>query len=51
LETIEEIGAENAGYFYEGGGESFARLPCLDDSDGGVDVIEAVARRELAGWI
>ena len=51
LETIEEIGSENAEYFFAGGGESFARIDCLNDSDSGMRVIEAIVRRELSGWI
>ena len=51
LETIEEIGVENARYFTENGGEKFARIECLNDGDGGLDVIEAVTRRELMGWV
>ena len=50
LETLEEIGVENAGYFREAGGETFAAIPCLNDSVDGVAVIEAVVRRELMGW-
>ena len=50
LETLEEIGVENAAYFREAGGERFAAIPCLNDSIEGVAVIEAVARRELKGW-
>ena len=50
LETLEEIGVENAGYFREAGGERFAAIPCLNDSADGMAVIEAVARRELRGW-
>jgi len=50
LETLEEIAVENAGYFRAAGGESFAALPCLNDSRDGMAVIEAVARRELMGW-
>jgi protoporphyrin/coproporphyrin ferrochelatase len=50
LETLEEIGVENAGYFRAAGGERFAAIPCLNDSVAGVAVIEAVARRELRGW-
>ena len=49
LETIEEIGRENAGYFYAAGGEEFARIACLNDSDGGIRVIEAIVLRELQG--
>ncbi|MBV8682572.1 MAG: ferrochelatase [Caulobacteraceae bacterium] len=51
LETIEEIGVENAAYFLEGGGEDFTRIDCLNDSEGGMRVIETVVRRELQGWI
>jgi protoporphyrin/coproporphyrin ferrochelatase len=50
LETLEEIGVENAGYFRAAGGERFAAIPCLNDSPEGMAVIEAVARRELKGW-
>jgi ferrochelatase len=50
LETLEEIGVENARYFYDAGGERFAAIPCLNDSADGTAVIEAVARRELKGW-
>jgi len=51
LETLEEIGVENAGYFKSAGGEKFAALPCLNASEDGIRVLEAVARRELAGWM
>jgi len=51
LETLEEIGVENAGYFRQAGGERFAAIPCLNDSPAGIAVIEAVVRRELGGWV
>ncbi len=51
LETIEEIGIENRDIFLEHGGEQFARADCLNASDAGLDVIEAVVRRELMGWV
>ena len=51
LETIEEIGVENAGYFRLGGGENFAAIPCLNDSAEGVRVIQNVVQRELSGWL
>jgi ferrochelatase len=50
LETLEEIGVQNAEFFREAGGERFAAIPCLNDSVEGMAVIEAIARRELAGW-
>ena len=51
LETIEEIGIENRDIFLEHGGEKFARLDCLNDSDEGMAVIQAVVENELKGWI
>ena len=51
LETIEEIGMENRDYFLQNGGEQFARIDCLNASPEGIDVIEAVVKRELSGWI
>jgi ferrochelatase len=51
LETLEELDKENRHYFEEGGGEKFAYLPALNDSAEGLRVIEAVVRRELAGWL
>ena len=51
LETLEELDVENRHYFLENGGEKFAYIPALNDSDEGIAVIEAVVRRELAGWI
>jgi ferrochelatase len=51
LETLEEIAMENALIFREHGGENFAAIPCLNDSPGGMKVIEAVVARELQGWI
>ncbi|MDR3375255.1 MAG: ferrochelatase [Ancalomicrobiaceae bacterium] len=51
LETLEEIAGENAEIFHHAGGEQFHLVPCLNESEPGIDVLEAVARRELAGWI
>jgi protoporphyrin/coproporphyrin ferrochelatase len=50
LETLEEIAVEGRKTFLEAGGESFAHIPCLNDSEDGLAVIEAVTRRELSGW-
>ncbi|MBX9684214.1 MAG: ferrochelatase [Hyphomicrobium sp.] len=51
LETLEELDGENRHIFEDNGGEKFAYLPALNDSAEGVDVIEAIVRRELMGWI
>ena len=50
LETLEEIAGENAEYFHHAGGKNFAAIPCLNDSEPGMRVIEAVVLRELQGW-
>jgi ferrochelatase len=50
LETLEEITVENGDIFKAHGGENFAAIPCLNDSDEGMAVIEAMVRRELSGW-
>jgi ferrochelatase len=51
LETLEEIGMENAEIFRHAGGENFAAIPCLNDGPGGMAVIRDVVLRELKGWI
>jgi ferrochelatase len=51
LETLEEIAQENAEIFKHNGGESFAAIPCLNDSDAGMKVIHGLVLRELQGWI
>lgn len=51
LETLEEIAQENAEIFRHNGGEQFAFIPCLNDSDVGMDAIRQLVLRELQGWI
>jgi ferrochelatase len=51
LETLEEIAQENAEIFKHNGGEQFTAIPCLNDSDPGMDVIRQLVLRELQGWI
>jgi ferrochelatase len=51
LETLEEIAQENAEIFKHAGGEQLIAIPCLNDSDGGMDVIRQLVLRELQGWI
>jgi ferrochelatase len=51
LETLDEIAVENAEIFRHNGGENFAALPCLNDSEAGMAVIRHLADRELSGWI
>jgi ferrochelatase len=51
LETLEELDMENRAKFIEHGGEKFAYVPCLNDSPGGMRVIEGIVRREISGWL
>ena len=51
LETLEEIAGEASEEFLHNGGEKFTHIPCLNDTPRGIDVIEAIVRRELAGWL
>ena len=51
LETLEELAIEGHEQFVEAGGEEFAALSCLNTSDAGLSMLEALLRRELAGWI
>jgi len=50
LETLEEIAVEAGHSFKENGGERFSHIPCLNDTDAGMTLIETVVRRELSGW-
>ncbi len=50
LETLEEIAGEVEEIFHEHGGKNFTHIPCLNDSEEGMAVIEAMVRRELGGW-
>lgn len=51
LETLEEIAQENCEIFLHNGGEKFSAIPCLNDSDEGMNVIRRLVLRELQGWI
>jgi ferrochelatase len=50
LETLEELGIRGREAFLAAGGTHFARLDCLNDSDEGMAMLDALLRRELAGW-
>ncbi|APE27800.1 ferrochelatase [Aurantiacibacter gangjinensis] len=51
LETLEELAIRGKEQFEEAGGERFAALSCLNAGDAGMDMLEAIIRRELGGWI
>jgi len=51
LETLEELAIRGREDFLGAGGTQFATLDCLNARDEGMALIEALIRRELAGWI
>lgn len=52
LETLEELAIRGREQFIgECGGERFAALSCLNDKPVGIAMLEALIRRELAGWV
>ena len=50
LETIEELGLRGRADFRAAGGTHFARIDCLNDGVAGMAMLDALVRRELAGW-
>ena len=51
LETLEELAIRGREQFQAAGGEQFAALACLNAGEAGMDMLEALVRRELAGWL
>jgi protoporphyrin/coproporphyrin ferrochelatase len=51
LETREELAIRGRELFLGAGGTHFAALDCLNDGAAGMTMLEALVRRELAGWL
>jgi len=51
LETREELAIRGQEQFIEAGGADFAALECLNAGEAGMAMLEALVRRELAGWL
>ncbi len=51
VETLEELAIAGSEQFLEAGGADYAVLSCLNTSDPGMAMLEALVRRELAGWV
>ncbi|MEO0359780.1 MAG: ferrochelatase [Pseudomonadota bacterium] len=51
VETLEEINEEIKEAFEEAGGERFDYIPCLNDDDEHIDMMEAILKVELSGWV
>ncbi len=50
LETLEEIAMEGKELFMHAGGEQYDVLPCLNDSDESVVMMQKIISEELSGW-
>jgi ferrochelatase len=51
LETLYELGYENRATFLENGGKHYGVIPCLNDSELGMMLIQDLVTRELKGWV
>ena len=51
VETLEEVAIGLDETFKHAGGKNFSAVPCLNDSQPSIDMLEALVRRELKGWI
>jgi len=51
VETLEELAIGLKETFTEHGGQNFAVVPCLNDSKPSIDMLAALARNELQGWL
>ena len=51
VETLEEINEEIKEAFLAAGGESFTYIPCLNDDEAHMEMIQALVEREAAGWL
>jgi len=47
LETLEEIEGENKEYFMDAGGEKYAYIPCLNDSDSHAELMVDIVKNKL----
>jgi ferrochelatase len=51
VETLEEVAIGLKETFHGRGGLNFSTAPCLNDAPESIDMLESIARRELAGWL
>jgi ferrochelatase len=50
VETLEELAIRGREVFEEAGGKDYAVLECLNAREAGMEMVEALVRRELGGW-
>jgi ferrochelatase len=51
LETLEELAIRGRATFLAAGGSDFAYLPCLNADPPGIEMLQLLVQRELAGWV
>jgi ferrochelatase len=51
LETLEEVAIDYREQFVKMGGEKLQLVPALNDDDRHAEVLAAIAKRQLAGWL
>ena len=50
LETLEEINIQYRKLFLSNGGEKFHYIPCLNDTEGHIDMIKVIIENNIKGW-
>ena len=51
VETLEEVAIGLKETFEEAGGEEFSVVPCLNDSEPSIAMLDSIVRNELKGWL
>ena len=51
VETLEELNIGIQEVFTENGGEEFTLIPCLNDSQNGIDLLDYLIKNELQGRV
>jgi ferrochelatase len=51
VETLEELSIGLAKEFSSAGGKNFSVAPCLNESEVSINLLEAITKNELKGWI
>ncbi|HEY0920581.1 ferrochelatase, partial [Devosia sp.] len=51
IETLEEIAITGKEQFEHAGGERYAYIPCLNDTEPAMAMLETLVRNELGGWL
>ncbi len=50
IETLEELQIKGKKIFEDNGGTHFTQIPCLNDSDDAIDLLETLTKESMAGW-